>query len=143
MRRIEFIVIHTSATFPDMDVDAEWIRRVHVDENGWRDIGYHKVITRHKGVEDGRPLEQAGAHVAGHNAFSVGVVMVGGLERLKDNPRKGKPVCNYTRQQWRDLEATVMKLKMQFPDAKVVGHDYFEPGRGCPLFDAETWWSNR
>lgn len=134
-RKIEFIVIHTSLTFPDMTVDAEWIRRVHVDQNGWSDIGYHEVITRHNGVEPGRPIHLAGAHVAGHNHYSVGVCMVGGLSRDKGH------IANYTRQQWRDLEATVMKLKMQFPDAKVVGHNYFDPSRGCPLFDAEAWWN--
>ena len=31
----KWFVIHASATYPDMDIDIEWIRNIHVNQNGW------------------------------------------------------------------------------------------------------------
>ena len=90
----EYIVIHCSATKPSMDVDAETIRNWHVNERGWRDIGYHKVIKRNGDVEDGRDVRDSGAHAAGYNSKSVGVCMVGGM--AEDNSAEN----NFTPHQW-------------------------------------------
>ena len=45
MRDIDKIIIHCSATPPDMHVDAERIDSWH-KERGWSGIGYHYVIKR-------------------------------------------------------------------------------------------------
>ena len=80
----DYIVIHCSATKPSMDVDAETIRNWHVNERGWRDIGYHKVIKRNGDVEDGRDVRDSGAHAAGYNSKSVGVCMVRSEEHTSE-----------------------------------------------------------
>lgn len=83
---VRYIVIHTQGipgtTWRNQDADA--IRRYHVDTLGWKDIGYHAVILddRHDRypdgtVQEGRPLDRVGAHVAGLNAQSVGICCVG------------------------------------------------------------------
>ena len=54
------IVIHCADTYEDMDIGAEDIRKWHVEERGWSDIGYHKVIRRDGTVEDGRDLNVSG-----------------------------------------------------------------------------------
>lgn len=36
------------------------------------------MIRRNGVVEEGRPIEQSGAHVAGHNHDSIGICLVGG-----------------------------------------------------------------
>ena len=101
----DYIVIHCSATKPSMDVDAETIRNWHVNERGWRDIGYHKVIKRNGDVEDGRDVRDSGAHAAGYNSKSVGVCMVGGM--AEDNSAE----ANFTAQQWTALLDLVKQLK--------------------------------
>ena len=84
MRPIDEIIIHASATradwmatLPTADKVAE-IRRWHVKDRGWKDIGYHYLIDRNGTVATGRPVEQVGAHVAGHNTGTIGVCLIGG-----------------------------------------------------------------
>ena len=42
----EYLVVHCSATKPSMDIGLREIKRWHVDDNGWRDVGYHYIIRR-------------------------------------------------------------------------------------------------
>ena len=134
MRKIDHIVVHCAATRPSADVGAAEIRRWHVSGNGWRDIGYHYVIRRSGAVESGRPLEQAGAHVSGHNAGSIGVCLAGGLDAA------GKSAAEYTAEQWTALRELLGRLAGRFPDAKILGHRDF-PGvkKDCPCFDVRAW----
>lgn len=134
MRKITHIVIHCSATRPGADIGAKEIRKWHVQDNGWRDIGYHFVIRRNGEVETGRPVEQAGAHVSGHNAYTVGVCLAGGVDD------RGRPENNYTPEQWASLKELAGSLKQRFPNAVIQGHRDF-PGvkKDCPCFDARKW----
>ena len=90
MRAIRRIFIHCSASpWGDVAQINEW----HL-QRGWKGIGYHYVVTnlfptwRHwKDVQpvrendgkvwEGRSLDRVGAHVAGANADSIGVCLVG------------------------------------------------------------------
>lgn len=139
MRQIDRIVIHCAYTRPDMDIGAAEIRRWHTDEppkgNGWRDIGYHWVIRRDGTIEAGRNEEIAGAHVAGHNATSIGVCLVGGMSDAAGSD------CNFTRDQWRSLESLVGILVGRYPGAKVCGHRDLTTAKTCPTFDAAAWWA--
>ena len=74
--RTDFLVVHCSATRPEMDVGVEDIRRWHLAK-GWSDIGYHYVITRNGTPQTGRPEGEIGAHVHGYNARSVGINLSG------------------------------------------------------------------
>lgn len=132
---VKYIVVHCSYTPAKMNVDAATIDRWH-REKGWRGIGYHKVILRDGTVEDGRPLNQQGAHVRGLNASSVGVVMAGGMNKSKDGPE-----INYTDEQYAALRELLDDLtENYFPLAKVKGHTDFDKGKTCPNFDAGKWY---
>ncbi|GHV57111.1 N-acetylmuramoyl-L-alanine amidase [Deltaproteobacteria bacterium] len=134
MRKITEIVIHCSATKANVDIGAKDIRQWHVQGNGWRDIGYHYVIRRDGTVEPGRPIEQPGAHVQGHNANSIGICLVGGLDPNMN------PAANYTDAQWATLRAKVLELKATFPGAAVKGHrDFSGVNKACPCFAVSTW----
>ena len=134
MRRITDIVIHCSATKAIADIGVKEIRQWHVEGQGWRDIGYHYVIRRNGQLETGRPREQVGAHVAGHNANSIGICLVGGLDPNMN------PEANYTAEQWVALRKLVAGLRQQFPGAAVKGHRDF-PGvnKACPCFEVKAW----
>jgi N-acetylmuramoyl-L-alanine amidase len=136
MRKINKIIVHCSYTFPEMDIGAAEIRAWHVNDNKWRDIGYHFVIRRNGVIEDGRPLREAGAHVAGQNADSIGVCLVGG------RGRSGRQDTNFTHAQWVALYRLVAKLENEFPGAEVAGHNDFTNGKTCPTFDVKAWWRN-
>ena len=45
-KKTEMIVVHCAATKPSMDIGASEIKKWHVDDNGWDDIGYHYIIKR-------------------------------------------------------------------------------------------------
>ena len=134
MRTIRKIVVHCAATRPEADVGAAEIRRWHMRGNGWRDIGYHYVIRRGGLVESGRPLEEAGAHVSGHNSDSVGVCLAGGLNRA------GQSAAEYSPEQWAALRELLGRLAERFPKAEILGHRDF-PGvkKDCPCFDVRAW----
>ncbi len=133
MREIIKIVWHCSATKDDADVTVEQIRDWHVNGRGWSDIGYHFVIELDGSVKAGRPLARKGAHVRGHNATSIGICYVGGLDR------KGKPKDTRTTAQKKALYALTEDLMRRFPAATVHGHNEFA-SKACPCFDARSDW---
>ena len=72
------IVIHCSATPSNMDIGVDKIRKWHVDDNGWDDIGYHYVIRRDGTLEIGRDEAMVGSHARAVNGTSIGVCLIGG-----------------------------------------------------------------
>jgi N-acetyl-anhydromuramyl-L-alanine amidase AmpD len=133
--KTDTIVIHCAATKPSMNIGAEEIKKWHVDERGWSDIGYHFVITRDGTKELGRGLDLSGAHAKAVNGTSVGICLVGGLS--EDN----KPENNFTLEQFLTLKDLIKELKMKYPDAKkIIGHYQVEPAKPhCPGFNVPEW----
>lgn len=135
MRQINKIVVHCSATPPDMDIGVSEIDVWHrAPPNNWDSIGYHYVIRRDGTVETGRPDYKVGAHAAGHNQDSIGVCLIGGVN--EDN----KPDANYTMVQYGSLFALLKSLASRFEGAEILGHRDL-PGvrKACPSFDAKEF----
>ena len=135
MREINQIIIHCSATYADMDIGVEQIRKWHLDRN-WSDIGYHFCIRRNGAIEDGRPLDIAGAHAKGHNSNSIGLVMIGG------KGRDGKQANNFTAAQWKALDMYLRELKRKYflDDKDIIGHNEVS-AKDCPCFDVRAYLS--
>ena len=134
-RKIKYIVVHCSATQPTMEgIDAAAIDSWH-RAKGWSGIGYHFVITRAGEPELGRNIGKVGAHVKGHNANSIGICMVGGVDEYND------PECNFEEEQYVSLFELIKALKEVYPQAKVLGHrDFKGVKKACPCFNAIVWW---
>lgn len=118
----------------------EGIRRYHTVELGWRDIGYHFVCTngdpgrqRMDGVDrrpffgrdgrvwEGRPLNQEGAGVFGHNADNIHYVLV------------GRPGIFSTTQLVETIKYVAgLCEEYEIPPAQVRGHNEFDRARSCP-----------
>lgn len=133
MRKIDEIIIHCSATEEGKNFTVEDIRKWHVQDNGWKDIGYHYVIHLDGSVHPGRPLDQAGAHTSGHNATSIGVCYVGGVAADRKTPKDTR-----TPQQKASLIELVRSLKLVFGVSKVTGHREYAK-KACPSFDVQQW----
>ena len=140
MRKFDTIVVHCS--------DSEWgdaaeIRRWHL-ERGFSDIGYHFVVLngfrehadwvkkardfKTDGLRElGRPLYLPGAHVAGHNATTVGVCLIG--------------TTNFTGTQLQTLQRLVFDLRARYGDLEVKGHCEYDSaisqGKTCPNIEPE------
>lgn len=130
MRKINKIIVHCSATREGQNVDVDTIRRWHVIERGWSDIGYHFVITLNGEVKEGRPLERSGAHCKGYNKSSIGICYVGGCDNGM-NPKDTR-----TEKQKEALIDVITGLKQEYPDAVVYGHSDFS-SKACPCFNAK------
>ena len=129
MRRIDEIIVHCTATPQGMAVSVSDIDRWH-RQRGFAGIGYHFVVYLDGTVHTGRPIDRAGAHCKGHNAHSIGVCYVGGLDV------QGCPMDTRTPEQKIALQALMVALKTQYPNAKIYGHRHFA-NKACPCFDAE------
>ena len=129
MRKITEIIIHCSATKEGHPFFAADIDRWHKAQ-GWSGIGYHYVIDIDGKVETGRAEYQTGAHAKGHNANSIGICYIGGLDI------NGKPKDTRTPEQRKSLAELVARLKVKYPKATVHGHNEFA-NKACPCFDAK------
>ena len=137
-RKIKEIIIHCSATPEGVDYTIDDIRKWHKDR-GWSDIGYHFVIYRDGTVMLGRSIALVGAHCLGHNANSVGICYIGGLENKPNIPMgMQKTKDTRTEEQKNSLLSLLMTLKKLYPEAKIYGHHDFDKHRECPCFDAQA-----
>lgn len=150
-RTITDIVIHCTASREGQAMTVEQIRAEH-KKNGWSDIGYHYVIGLNGEMWNGRDVDLVGAHVSGHNAHSIGIAYVGGLENRPGVPyNKLKAKDTRTNAQKTALLSLLMDLRKLYPKAKISGHRDFSPDKNhngviepqewiksCPSFDAKT-----
>ena len=130
MRKIDKIFIHCSATPEGRDIKMETIKSWHVKGRGWRNIGYHFVIELDGLLRPGRPMQQMGAGVKGHNANSIHVCYVGGIDKSK-NPKDTR-----TEAQRETLNTIIGGLLKEYPNASVHGHNEFA-NKACPSFDVQ------
>lgn len=75
VRLINEIYLHITA-WPG-DPDIEEIRRDHIENRGFADVGYHWLIRQDGTIQKGRPETLAGAHAQGYNKHSLGIAFNG------------------------------------------------------------------
>ena len=85
MRKINYIVVHCSATREGCTLTSEALEAEH-RRRGFRTTGYHYYIRRDGTVLGTRSLELPGAHCRGHNKYSIGICYEGGLD-ARGNPK--------------------------------------------------------
>lgn len=131
MREINSLIIHCSATPEGRDFTVEDIDRCH-RQRGFRCIGYHYVIYRDGSIHPGRPVACEGAHCLGHNADSIGICYIGGVDAA------GKPKDTRTLRQKKALTLLVSDLCRQYNILRinVYGHNEFA-AKSCPCFDVK------
>ena len=135
MRKITEIIVHCSATPEGQNFTAEDIDRWH-KQKGWQGIGYHYVIYLDGSVHKGRNEEVIGAHCLGHNAYSIGVCYIGGLDKWTKAPKDTR-----TDAQKQALIDLLKNLKEKYPNAIIYGHRDFSK-KDCPCFDAKNEYKN-
>lgn len=145
MRQIDEIIIHCSATKPSWFAGRtsveklQEIRRWHVEQRGWSDIGYHFVIDRDGTVLEGRPVERQGAHVSGHNKTTIGVCLIGGLRDDGTSSAHDSFLDNFTQKQRAAVLDLIDDLMNAHPGIKrVVGHNAYA-AKDCPCFQVSDF----
>lgn len=138
MKDYRYLIIHSSATKPSMDVPVERIEKWHL-KRGWSGIGYHVYITRDGNVhlgrdldKDGSSLDEQGAHTLGLNRKSWALCYEGGMNE------EGKAEDTRTPEQLIAMKAVIMMFQNVKPGLKIRGHrDYNQTS--CPSFDVKEW----
>jgi len=124
----KYIILHCSATADSETLSWDDIKRYHIDDNGWSDIGYHYGIERHAGdliVLQGRKPHVTGAHCKDEsmNYKSLGVCVVGEFDSSPPSD---------------DLYRETIKLlawlcfTFQIPSFHVKGHREYTNMKTCP-----------
>jgi len=132
MRQITKIIVHCTATPEGREVDVDEIRKWHVDERGWSDVGYHFHIKLDGELQEARPIERTGSHTRGQNYCSIGISYAGGMSKDMKEPKDTR-----TQAQRETLVDLLHELKEQYPKAKIYGHRNFS-SKACPSFDAAS-----
>jgi N-acetylmuramoyl-L-alanine amidase len=127
MRKITHISIHCSASDRPNHDNVETIRKWHVDERGWSDIGYHYIITKNGDIHECRPIEKTPAAVLNHNNEMAAICLTG--DKV------------FSDSQFRGLRSQVQALQFDhsIPNENVKGHNEYSghETRGCPNFDVK------
>lgn len=150
LNHVSHIVIHGSWTTPEQDIGVEDIREWHLDR-GFSDIGYHYVIRRDGELEEGRSVENQGAHVYGRNDYTLGICLVGG--RPERPAADGNWEFNYTFAQMMTLTSLIQDAfrnehilpnpELEARPGTVRGHrDFPEVLKRCPGFDVQAFYDD-
>lgn len=126
-RIINEIIIHCSATVEGKDYTTEDIKKWH-RARGFSDIGYHYIIYRDGSIHNGRNVNISGAHCTNHNAHSIGICYIGGVDKYN------KPKDTRTLEQKNSLKNLLLKLKVLYPKATIHGHCEYA-NKACPSFN--------
>jgi N-acetylmuramoyl-L-alanine amidase len=132
MRKITHIVLHCTATPQTATVEAiqnYW--RTHL---GWKSPGYHRIIRPDGSVAHLQDYDKPTNGVAGHNANSIHISYIGGVDKAN------KPVDNRTAAQLATTIQLLKDLKVLYPHAVICGHrDFPNVHKACPSFDVAAW----
>ena len=137
---IDEIIVHCSDTRPDwmagqpLAAKVAEIRRWHVEERKWRDIGYHYIIDRDGAQAMGRPESVIGAGVEGRNAGVIHIVLIGGHGCAATDPFDR----NFTPAQDAALRRVIANISARTAIESVTGHNDWAR-KACPGFNVATW----
>ena len=136
-RKINKIIIHCTATPEGRQIDIDDVRRWHIEERGWSDVGYHFFFFLDGTIQVGRPLERSGAHTRGHNTDSIGIAYVGGMSA---DGEQSIPKDTRTEEQKESLVDLLCELRLYYGGI-IYGHRDFS-SKACPSFDAKKEYEN-
>jgi hypothetical protein len=114
------IVIHHAAM--PIETTLADIHELHL-LNGWAGTGYHKLIFANGVVANGRPEQMVGAHAAGANRRSLGIVLVGDFNKARPGPSHLADAAGLT--------VELMK-KYRIPLNHVLPHRAVNADTDCP-----------
>lgn len=122
---INLIIVHCSdSDHPEHDNIAT-IRKWHIEERGFSDVGYHYFVRKNGQIEKGRKIDEIGAHCKNQNTKSIGICLSGSKEfteyQFKATAKMIKDLCH---------------ICYNIPGPKSVRpHHFFNKGKTCPNFD--------
>ena len=116
MRKIERIFVHCTASSQSWGVKELW---AEFKAKGWKNPGYHYVITADGGIHQMLAVEAVSNGVKGYNATAINIAYVGGISKVNGKIVGGD---NRTPEQKASLRKLLGILRKKYPNAKIMGH---------------------
>ncbi len=115
------VVIHHTAHTQDTVETMQDIQNLHINRNGWADIGYHYGIDADGNIYEGRDIGVRGSSVGGYNTGLLGVVLMGNFEF--DQPMEAQVASAQLLVNW---------LAALYSLSHLAGHSEFNSNTVCP-----------
>jgi hypothetical protein len=142
--KIEFLILHCTATKEGREVTSDEIRRWHMSPppagRGWSRVGYTDLIHLDGSLENLTPYDsdddieawELTNGVSGKNSISRHIVYAGGVDSNQ------KPMDTRTIQQLLTMQTYCKFMVIRYPNIKIAGHNQFA-AKACPSFDTVGW----
>lgn len=138
-RDVTEIIVHWSETFTNANLTAGELDTL----TGAGASAYHLIIQRNGSVERGVPLNSAGSHCPtnGHDAFSIGVCLVGGINVPTDTRAIEMELSprSITQSQYNSLYQIFRTFFDQYPGGQALGHMDVDTSQDDPGFDVRDY----
>ena len=116
------LVIHHSAIYENDGLSTlREIQRLHREDRGWADIGYHFLVDKDGAIYQGRELQVRGVHTAGYNTGSAGICLLGDYRFL------APPAA-----QMAATAALIAWLAERLQPTHLAWHQQFNRATACP-----------
>jgi len=143
--KLEYLIIHCTATQEGREISREWIEQVHLVGRGWSQVGYSELIHLDGTIEtlveynddDNVDRWEVTNGARGMNYKSRHIVYAGGVTAERING-KFKPKDTRTDAQKKALEMYVKAHTTLHPNWKIAAHYHFA-AKACPSFNVENW----
>ena len=145
-KKLEYLVIHCTATPEGREVSAADIRRWHTSPppmgRGWKQVGYTDLFHLDGSIErlvsnnedaNVDPWEITNG-AAGYNGISRHIVYAGGVDVNNIDREKD----TRTPAQREAMKRYVLDFHRKHPSVKIVGHCQLAK-KACPSFDVPKW----
>lgn len=130
--KVEYIIVHHTQRNNDFPA---FIRFRHIYLRKWDDIGYHYLIgnkrpfTGDGRIYVGRSEDSVGAHALGYNDKSLGICLIGNLDKTAPSLRQIKSLVSLLKEKTRQY---------RIPSKNILGHREL-PGttKSCPGYNLD------
>ena len=129
-RNVSRLVFHCTATHQTATVEG--ILRFWRERRGWKNPGYHIIVTPDGSWTQLQDFNRVSNGVAGINSTSLHVSYIGGIDR------NGRPFDNRTESQNEIFETIYNTFKNKMPQLTFHGHYEFS-NKACPSYNVENW----
>jgi N-acetylmuramoyl-L-alanine amidase len=142
MSKLDYLMIHCTATPEGRKVTKEDIEQWHLVDNGWSKVGYRDMIHLDGVLENLIDYNQDDTidpweisnGARGFNGKTAHLVYVGGTE--KHNIGQTKDTRTYEQQM--ALKIYVLFMILRHPHIRVIGHNEVS-SKDCPGFNVSEW----
>ena len=115
---INYITLHCSDSDVKSHNDISVIRKWHVEENSWSDVGYSYFIKTQGTLQEGRSEGATLAHARGHNRGHIAICLHGKNE--------------FTDAQEFMLMNLIQSIMDRHDIKRIYYHNELNPGKTCP-----------